>query len=166
MASSMDSVCESVRVTLERLAAEDQRLFLEEKERCVEERLPDSPLLDQLCCLRLVMTRLSEGYARALAAFEDNLERRSKMGEGWRRSTARKVAGEYESPMPWVHPFRLAREELEPLEEELQAAVATGETEQRDPGRLLEVLEKHELGLPLPSPHVQPRFRPGVKPEI
>lgn len=161
MTAALDSVAESVRGTLSILDADDQRLFFEERER--EKPLGESPLLDQLCFLRVVRTRLAEGYARALADFEERLERRSQMRQGWRKSTVRKVAGEYESPMPWLHPFRLANEDLEPLEQELQAAVGAGETAPRGPERLLEVLERHDLGLPLPTPIFQPRFRPGVR---
>jgi hypothetical protein len=163
MTAPLDSVAQSVRATLSILDADDQRLFFEERERCTEKQLGEGPLLDQLCCLRVVRARLEQGYARALADFEERLERRAHMREGWRKSTVRKVEGEYESPMPWLHPFRLADEELEPLERELQAAVAAGETAPRDPERLREVLQRHELELPLPTPIIQPRFRPGVR---
>ena len=163
MTAALDSVAESVRAVLSTLDADDQRLFFEKRERCAREKLREGPLLDQLCFLRVVRARLGQGYVRALADFEERLEQRSQMREGWRKSTLRKVAGEYESPMPWLHPFRLADEDLEPLERELQAAVAAGETAPRGPERLLEVLERHELGLPLPTPIVEPRFRPGVR---
>jgi hypothetical protein len=116
--------------------------------------------------VRLVLARLREGYAQALSNFEERLDDRSAMRDGWRKATARKVAGEYESPMPWMHPFRLASEDLEPLEQELEAAVSSGETRERDLGRLREVLEQHELTLPLPSPIVPPRFPPGARSEI
>ena len=104
---------------------------------------------------------MSEGYARALRDFEAMLEQRIGMRPGWRKSLSRKVAGEYESPMPWLHPFRLAREALDPVQEELEAAVAAGETRERHPERLREVLAKHGLALPLPSPRMAPRFLPG-----
>ena len=80
----------------------------------------------------------------------------------WRKSLARKVADEYESPVPWLHPFRLARETLSSVQDELEAAVAAGETRERHPERLRDVLAKHGLALPLPSPHVAPRFLPGT----
>jgi hypothetical protein len=163
MTAPLDSVAQSVRATLSILDADDQQLFFQEREQCTEKQLAEGPLLDQLCCLRVVRARLAEGYKRALADFEERLERRSQMSEGWRKSTARKVTGEYESPMPWLHPFRLADEELEPLERELQEAVAAGETAPRDPERLLQVLESHELELPLPTPLLEPRFRPGAR---
>jgi hypothetical protein len=163
MAASLDSVCESVRAMLAELADEDRRRFLEERDRCREQGLSEGSLLDQLCCVRLVVSRLAEGYAEALAGFEERLDQRSGMPGGWRKSMARKAPAEYESPMPWLHPFRLAKEDLEPLEEELRDAVARGETQEREPGRLRAVLERHELTLPLPSPHVPPRFPPGAK---
>jgi hypothetical protein len=64
--------------------------------------------------------------------------------------------------MPWLHPFKLAREELKPLVEEWESAIGRGETEARDPHRLREVLDGHELQLPLPSPHFEPKWRPGA----
>lgn len=163
MATSLESVCESVRATLGELGEADGRLFLEERERCRAEGLTAGPLLDQLCCVRRIRSRLAEGYAEALARFEERLEQRSSMAEGWRKSTARKAPAEYESPMPWMHPFRLAGEDLESLEAELHDAVARGETKERALGRLRAVLEQHEISLPLPSPHVGPRFPPGAK---
>ena len=162
MAASIGSVSEAVRATLHALSPEDQKLFLEAKDRCLAGRMGESPLLDQRCCLWVVMTRLAEGYATALARFEEGLEAKTRMPGGWRKSVTRKLPGEFESPMPWLHPFKLAREDLRPLEEELEAALARGETATRDLGRLREVLERHELQLPLPSPHIEPKFRPGA----
>ena len=162
MAASIDSVSAAVRATLQTLSRQDQSLFLEEKDRHLERPVDDSPLLDQLCCLRVVMTRLSEGYAAALRRFEEALAAKTEMPGGWRKSVTRKLPGEFESPMPWLHPFKLAREDLCPLEEEWEAALARGETEARDSARLQEVLDSHELQLPLPSPDIEPRFRPGA----
>ena len=162
MAVSIDSVSDAVRATLQALGHQDQSLFLEEKNRYLEGPVGDSTLLDQLCCLRVVMTRLSEGYAAALGRFEERLEEKTEMPGGWRESVTRKLPGEFESPMPWLHPFKLAREELHPLEEEWEAALARGETEARDSARLQEVLDRHELQLPLPSPDIEPKFRPGA----
>ena len=54
--------------------------------------------------------------------------------------------------MPWLHPFRLAREELVALQDEIAEAVARGETRNRHPERLGEVLAEHGLALPLPLP--------------
>jgi hypothetical protein len=156
-----DSRSEVLRTMLTNVGSEDQRLFLDERRRLLEDHGAESPLLDQLCLLRVVMVRLSEGYARSLGEFEARLERRIGMRPGWRKSLARKVSGEYESPMPWLHPFRLAREALEAVQEELEAAVAAGETRERKPERLRQVLAEHGLALPLPSPHVAPRFLPG-----
>jgi hypothetical protein len=162
MADSIDAVSEAVRAVLRTLSHEDQSLFLREKAEHLARPVGDSPLLDQLCCLRVVVARLREGYTAALARFEAGLEAKSEMRGGWRASVIRKLPGEFESPMPWLHPFKLAREDLEPLEKELEAALASGKTELRDFGRLREVLERYELKLPLPSPRVEPKFRPGA----
>jgi hypothetical protein len=161
MASAPDSESQAVRALLASVGAEDRQLFLAERRRLLDDRCAASPLLDQLCLLRVVMARLSEGYSEALSAFEALLEQRTRIRPGWRKGSTRKVSGEYESPMPWLHPFRLAREELDPLRAELEAAAAKGETRERRPERLQEVLAKHGLGLPLPSPLVRPRFLPG-----
>ena len=161
MASSVDSVSENTRATLESLSSEDQQLFLEERGKVRERGVGDSPLLDQLCCLRLIMTRLAEGHEVALKAFDETLGEKVKKRTGWRKSVIRKLSGEYESPMPWMHPFKLAREELQPLEGRLEAAVGRGETEELDLGELQRVLERHHLELPLPSPFPPPPFPPG-----
>ena len=161
MASSMDSVSENTRATLESLSSEDQQLFLEERGKVRERGVGGSPLLDQLCCLRLIMTRLAEGHEVALNAFDETLGDKVKRRAGWRKSVIRKLSGEYESPMPWMHPFKLAREELQPLEERLEAAVGRGETEELDLSELQRVLERHHLELPLPSPFPPPPFPPG-----
>ena len=162
MAASIDSVSDAVRSTLQTLSRQDQSLFLEEKDRYLERPVGDSPLLEQLCCLRVVMRRLSAGYAAALRRFEKGLTAKTEMPGGWRESVTRKLPGEFESPMPWLHPFKLAREDLHPLEEEREAALARGETEVRDSAKLQEVLDRHELQLPLPSPDIEPKFRPGA----
>jgi hypothetical protein len=152
----MDSVSENTRETLESLSSDDQQLFLEERGKVLERGVGGSPLLDQLCCLRLIMTRLAEGHEVALNAFDETLGDKIKKRTGWRKSVLHKLSGEYESPMPWMHPFKLAREELQPLEERLEAAVGRGETEELDLSELQRVLERHHLELPLPSP-----FPPG-----
>jgi len=162
MVASIDSVSEAVRAVLQALSHEDQHLFVEEKDRYLARPVDDSPLLDQLCCLRVVTTRLSEGYAVALRRFEEGIAAKTEMPGGWRESVTLKRPGEFESPMPWLHPFKLAREDLKPLEEEWQAALARGENEARDPARLQELLDRHGLALPLPSPHFEPKFRPGA----
>lgn len=161
MASSMASVSENTRATLERLSSEDQQLFLEERGKLRERGADDSPLVDQLCCLRLIMTRLAEGHEVALRAFDETLGDKVEKRTGWRKSVLRKLSGEYESPMPWMHPFKLAREELQPLVERLEAAVDRGDTAELEPGELQRVLERHQLELPLPSPFPPPRFPPG-----
>jgi hypothetical protein len=152
---------EALRTMLESVGSEDQKRFLEERGRVLADQRAESPLLDQLCLLRVVIARLSAGYARALSDFEAKLEQRVRMRPGWRKSLARKVAGEFESPMPWLHPFRLARESLSSVQDELEAAVAAGETRERQTERLRDVLAENGLALPLPSPHVAPRFLPG-----
>jgi len=161
MAFSLDSESEAVRAVLTDVGSEERKLFLEEKRRLLEDQCAESPLLDQLCLLRVVMAKLSEGYDRALSKFEAMLEQRTRMRPGWRKSIAHKVSGEYESPMPWLHPFRLARETLVPVREEIETAVARGETLERRPERLQEALAQHGLELPLPSPLMRPRFLPG-----
>ena len=161
MASSMDSVSENTRAMLESLSSEDQQLFLEERGKVRERGVGGSPLLDQLCCLRLIMTRLAEGHEVALNAFDETLGDKVKRRAGWRKSGIRQLSGEYVSPMPWMHPFKLAREELQPLEERLEAAVGRGETEELDLSELQRVLERHHLELPLPSPFPPPPFPPG-----
>jgi hypothetical protein len=162
MTASIDSASDAVRATLQALSREDQSLFLKEKQRYLARPMVDSPLLDQLCCLRVVMARLSEGYTAALHRFTEGLAAKAEMPGGWRKSVTRKLPGEFESPMPWVHPFKLARGDLEPLEQAWEEALARGETEARDPGWLQGVLDRHELELPLGSPHIGPRFRPGA----
>jgi hypothetical protein len=161
MASRIDSESKAVGAMLASASSEDRELFLEERQRLLEDRRAESPLLDQLCLLRVVLARLAEGYARALSKFEETLEQKTKMRGGWRKSILHKVSSEYESPMPWLHPFKLAAEELDPLRDELEAAVELGETRERDPARLRDTLAKHGLVLPLPSPLTGPRFPPG-----
>ena len=162
VASSLDDLrSDAVRATLADLGREDRKLFLEERQRFLAERQPESPLLDRLCLLRVITARLAEGYADALASFESTLERRIRMRPGWRRTLRRKTVDEYESPMPWLHPFRLAREELVAVQDEIAADVARGETRDRRPERLGELLAKHGLALPLPSPLARSSSAPG-----
>jgi len=160
MTSSMDSISKIIRTDLSSFSSEDQQFFLEEKNRHLEGQIKDSSLLDQLCWLCLIRTRLSEGYKKALNTYKEKLEERTMMIGGWRKSPTMKAASEYESPMPWLHPFKLAGEELQPLEDELKAAVAEGETDEMDLVRLQEVLAKHKLWLPLPSPSLKPKYTP------
>lgn len=160
MTSSKDSISEKGGYKPDNLSSEDQRLFLQEKDKYVKRQINDSPLLDQLCLLHLIIAQLSEGYTKALADFEEKLGGRTKMLEGWRQSKIKKVAAEFESPMPWLHPFKLAAEELQLLQEELEAAVMKGETEEKGLGKLREVMDKYQLQLPLPSHLIQPRYLP------
>jgi len=161
MASDLESQSQAVRAWLADAGSEDRQRFVEERRRLLEDGGAASPLLDQLCQMRVVTAGLAEGYATALSTFEAALEQRTRMRPGWRKARGRKTSSEYESPVPWLHPFRLAGEELAPLRGELETAVAAGETRERHPEQLREVLAKHELALPLPSPLVQPRYLPG-----
>ena len=160
MTTSMDSISEIIRTDLSSLSSEDQQFFLEEKDRHLEGQVKDSSLLDQLCWLYLIRTRLSEGYKKTLNTYKEKLEGRTRMMGGWRKSPTLKAESEYESPMPWLHPFKLAGEELQPLEDELKAAVAEGETDEKDLGKLQEVLTKYKLRLPLPAPSLKPKYTP------
>lgn len=161
MASTKGFANGRVGDALQKLSATDRALFLEEKRGYVERKLRDSQLLDELCFIRVVARRLSEGYAVALGDFEQKVEERTRMRAGWRKSTTVKRQNEFESPMPWLHPFKLAGDELAPFEAELEAAVLNGESQPIDPERLARVLGSHDLELPLPSPQVAPRFPPG-----
>jgi hypothetical protein len=126
--------------------------------------MADSGLLDQLCYVRMVIARLWEGYQKAYSEFDERLGVWTRKLDGWRESITKTQENELESPMPWLHPFKLAAEELKPLEEELATAVKQGETGQRDLSRLHEVLERHQLRLPLTAPDMNPRFQPwGMK---
>ena len=161
MTSVTDSANEQRRATLLKLDNEDRGLFAQEKESYLERRVADSPLLDELCCVRVVAKRLAEGYATALGDFDQKVDERTRMRVGWRKSATVKRPGEYESPMPWLHPFKLAGEELERLEAELEAAVLGGETRAASPSPLESVLAGHGLELPLPSADLGPAFPPG-----
>ncbi len=160
MTSSMDSISEKLGSKLDNLSPEDNRLFFEEKDKYLKRQIIDSPLLDQLCCVHLIITRLSEGYERALTEFEGRLEARTTLLEGWRKSLTTKEMEEFESPMPWLHPFKLATEELKPLSDALETAVMRGETEEKDLGKLQEVMGKYKLQFPLPSHIMKPRYPP------
>lgn len=160
MATTIDSVSENVRASLEKLNSTDQSLFLAEKERVMEQPVSDSPLLDQLCWVRLIRMMLSEGHSKTLTEFENKLKQRTKMVRVWRKSPTIKSASEYEGPMPWLYPFKLAGEALKPLEESLEAAVTSGQTEEKDLTILQEVLDKYKINLPLQPQSTTPRFPP------
>ena len=162
MATSLAPCSQSVQTILESLGSEDQALFQQERDRRIEQGLSESSLLEQLCCLHVIRARLAEGYQQALTSFQATLEGKASQRVGWRRHSLRKVKGEYESPMPWMHPFKLAGEALQPFAEELETALADGETEERDSGRLEEVLAQYDLELPLPPPFPKPRWGPGT----
>jgi len=161
MAASMKSVSEKVRATLGGLSSEEQQLFLKEKNEALEGKASDGPLLDQLCFVRLLMAMLAEGHKVAVTDFQATLDGKMHMRGGWRKSIMRKVPSEYESHMPWMHPYKLAREDLQPLEAQLAAAVAKGETEEKDWALIEQVLDRHRLDLPLSVPALLPEFQPG-----
>jgi hypothetical protein len=156
----MDSVSGKLGLKLDNLDPDDHRLFCEMKDEYLKRQIIDSRLLDQLCSVLVIMTRLSEGYERALTEFEERLEARTALLEGWRKSLTSKSMEEFESPMPWLHPFKLAQEELKPLSEALETAVLGGETEEKDLGMLQDVMGKYKLRFPLPSHIMKPRYPP------
>ena len=88
------------------------------------------------------------------------LAERANMPGGWRASRTIKAPGEFESPMPWMHPCKLAGDALRSLEYELDEAVSSGETQAIDMARLGEVLDRYGLRLPLSSAPSPPKFPP------
>lgn len=160
MGSTIDSSSESIGKSLKNLSEDDRRLFLEYKKTIMGNQVADSPLLDQLCWVRLVRTRLLDNYTIALSASKEKLKERIDMPGGWRESRTVKTASEFESPMPWLHPFKLAAEELKSFEEGLNAAVSSGETEEKDATMLQEVLDKYDIRFPITSSHLSPKFPP------
>jgi hypothetical protein len=161
MAASLESVSENVRARLEGLSAEDQQLFLEAKAKALETGASGGPLVDQLCFVRQLRATLAEAHKAAVTDFQATLDGKMRMRGGWRKSIMRKVPAEYESHMPWMHPYKLAGDELQPLEAELEAAVGRGETEEKDWALIEEVLDRHRLDLPLSEPPLPPEFQPG-----
>ncbi len=160
MTLSMNSVSENMQDKLKNLDPGDQKLFLAKKEKYIKRNINDSPLLDQLCYVHLIITRLSEGYSKALAGFEGKLDSQLSALESWRDSFSIKMDGEYESPMPWLHPLKLAGSELKPLEEELEADVLKGETQERDLKKLYKTMDQYQLRLPLPGDFLRQRNLP------
>ncbi len=150
--SPHDSRSETVQATLAELGSRDRELFLEVRRQLLEEEHRESPLLDQLCLLRVITTRLAEGYAGALAKFEARLEQRIRMRPGWRRMLRHKSASDHESPMPWLHPLRLAHEALVAMQDQVEQDVSSGETRDAHAEQLAEVLARHGLALPLSGP--------------
>ena len=57
MTSSKDSISEKGGYKPDNLSSEDQRLFLQEKDKYVKRQVNDSPLLDQVCLLNLSIAR-------------------------------------------------------------------------------------------------------------
>jgi len=160
MGSTVSVLSESIRKVLRDLGEDDRRLFLRYKTSLIEDQIGDSPLLDQLCWVRLVRTRLSDNYAMALSTYREGLAGRVNMPGGWRKSRTIKSRGEFESPMPWLHPYKLAGEALQPLEEELHRSVTSGQTAERDISRLLQVLEEHDIRFPISPSQLSPKFPP------
>jgi len=142
------------------MSTEDQSLFTETKRRFMEREIADSPLLDQVCWVRLIGTRLREAFTEVLSAYKAKLRSRIDMPGGWRKSTTTKSSGEFESPMPWLHPFKLAADDLQSLEEELTSAASAGETGEKELKRLQEVLLEHHLQLPLQPVSLKPDYTP------
>ena len=142
------------------LSSDDQRLFRQYRDELLKEQIKESPLLDQLCWVKLVRSRLSDSYAKVLSAYQEKLAQRTMMPGSWRKSRTIKSPGEFESPMPWLHPFKMAGEALAPLEEELDRAVASGDRSARDMTKLGEVLEEHNIQFPISSQEPAPKFPP------
>ncbi|MEE8399476.1 MAG: hypothetical protein V3S89_10755 [Desulfobacterales bacterium] len=160
MTTTIDSVSESVKTSLEKLSSVNQKLFLAEKERSLKQPISNSPLLDQLCWVKLIRIMLADGHSMRLTEFKNDLKERSKRVMSWRKSPTIKTDGEFEGPMPWLHPFKLAGEALWPLEISLEEAVTSGQTEEEDLTALQEVLHRHNIDLPLQPQSTTPRFPP------
>ncbi len=67
MGPTIDSSSDGIRKSLKGLSEDDRRLFLEYKKTIMGNQVADSPLLDQLCWVRLVRTRLLDNYTIALS---------------------------------------------------------------------------------------------------
>jgi len=160
MVSSIDSVSESIRELLVKLSEEQQNSFLDDKAAFMQRQINDSPALDQLCWVRLIRVLLAETLARDLARYTERLESRMSMPGGWRESRTIKSSAEFESPMPWLHPYKLAGEALQPLEEKLETAATSGENQEVDLTKLGKVLEKYDIRLPLAESFYKPKFQP------
>ena len=160
MASTIDSVSESIRKLLVDLGEEDLRLFLDDKATYIQRHSSDSPMLDQLCWVRLIRVRLAEAFSVALSNYKERLKGRTSMPGGWRKSPTTKTPSEFESPMPWLHPYKLAGEALRPLEEALETAVTSGETAIQDLSILENVCRQYDIQLPLSSQTSNPSFPP------
>lgn len=145
---------------LGQLSSNDQERFEQYKDAMRKKQINESPLLDQLCWVRLMRSQLSDSYAKALSGYEERLAKRAEMPGRWRKSPTMKSPDEFESPVPWLHPFKLAGEALAPLEEELEKAVASGDTEAKDTARLGEILDTHGIRFPISSNEPISRFPP------
>ena len=151
---------EDIRSALIRLSREDQQLFSDTREKYAKNVIGDGPLLDQICWLRLIMIRLRENFSSALSAYEEGLKDRINKPGGWRKLRTIKLSGEFESPMPWLHPFKLAANGIQSLEEELVSAVSGGETEEKDMKRLQEIFNQYNLQFPIQPVSLKPDYMP------
>lgn len=160
MSSTIPSESEHIQTILNKLNPEDQQLFSETKENYTKRAIADSPLLDQLCWIQLISARLKEHYSTVLSSYEERLKNRIDMPEGWRKLKTIKSPSEFESPMPWLHPFKLTADAIKPLEEELETAVSAGETKEKDLKNLQDLFDKYNLQFPLESLSLKPKYPP------
>ena len=160
MSSTIPSASEHIQTTLHKLNPEDQQLFSETKENYTKRQIVDSPLLDQLCWIQLINARLKEHYSTVLSSYTERLKNRIDMPGGWRKLRTIKSSGEFESPMPWLHPFKLTADALQPLEEELEPAVSAGETKEKDLKKLQDLFDKYNLQFPLEPLSLKPKYPP------
>ena len=149
-----------ITIHLDSLSSDDKKLFLDLKSEWQKKQIQESPLLDQLCWVQLIRRQLTDRFAKALSSHKEKLEKRVKMPSRWRKSPTIKSPEEFEGPMPWLHPYKMAGQALAPLEKELTAAVGSGDTKAKDIAMLKEVLSKHNLQYPLASEAPVPRFPP------
>lgn len=149
-----------IMLNLDDLSSDDKQLFQDIKSEWQKKQIKESPLLDQLCWVQLIRRRLSDSFAKALLSQREKLEKRAKMPSRWRESPTIKSPEEFEGPMPWLHPYKMAGEALAPLEQELKTAINSGDTNANDISMLGEVLSKHNLKFPLASDEPIPRFPP------
>lgn len=160
MTPAIDSISEDIQRRLADLSEEDLRLFLDDKAAYIQRHIDDSPLLDQLCWVRLIQTRLAGAFSKVLSNYKERLEGRTSMVGGWRKSPTTKAPSEFESPMPWLHPYKLAGEALQPLTEALETAVSSGETAALDLKLLEDVCNRYDIQLPLSPLPLKPSFPP------
>jgi hypothetical protein len=160
MPSTIPLLSEHIKTALINLSPEDQRFFSETKENYTKREMADSPLLDQLCWVLLIEIRLKENFSKVLSTYTERLKSRIDMPDGWRKSTTIKSYSELESPMPWLHPFKLAADDIQSLEEELVSAVSARETAEKDLKILQEIFDQYNLQFPLQPISLKPEYLP------